>query len=108
MGKTRQKVASGTATDEIEAEHDHIAMLGRGRAQERLAVFLLALRQRWRDGDKVSAEVPVPMTRAVIADYLGLTAETVSWWKRSSFRENCQIIRTMVARMQRYRKSGRL
>lgn len=66
------------ATDEIEAEHDHIVMLGRRRPQERLAAFLLVLQHRWRNGEEVSAEVAIPMTRAVIADYLGLTIETVS------------------------------
>jgi CRP/FNR family transcriptional regulator len=66
------------ATDEIEAEHDHVVMLGRRRPQERMAAFLLVLQHRWLNGENVRPEVPIPMSRADIADYLGLTVETVS------------------------------
>jgi CRP/FNR family transcriptional regulator len=67
-----------TATDEIEAKHDHVVMLGRQRPQERMATFLLTLQSRWQGSGGPRSEVPIPMSRADIADFLGLTVETVS------------------------------
>lgn len=52
--------------------HGHATMLGRKTALERVAGFVLALAE---DGRTV---VPVGLTREQIADYLGLTLETVS------------------------------
>jgi CRP/FNR family nitrogen fixation transcriptional regulator len=53
---------------------EHVVMLGRQTAHERLAWFLLRVRDR-SGGD---AEIDVPMSRIDMADYLGLTIETVS------------------------------
>ena len=66
----------------IEASLDLVFTLGRRNATERIAAFLLHL----RDTQRESAETPpgphhawsIPMTRTDIADYLGLTIETVS------------------------------
>lgn len=70
------------ATDEIEALTDHIVLLGRKRAPQRLAAFLLMMSQRWNaDTDTANNNgtmVHLPMPRADIADHLGLTIETVS------------------------------
>lgn len=65
------------ATDEIEAQNDHLILLGRKRASERLATFLLMMNHRW-EHHQTDGVVHLPMSRSDIADYLGLTIETVS------------------------------
>jgi CRP/FNR family nitrogen fixation transcriptional regulator len=62
-----------TATNLQHAE-DHMLLLGRKTALERVAAFLLEM-----DGRLTAAGVmALPMCRRDIADYLGLTLETVS------------------------------
>ena len=53
---------------------NHLMLLGRCRANERMAAFLIDLAER--QGDDKS--VYLPMQRYDIADYLGMTFETVS------------------------------
>jgi CRP/FNR family transcriptional regulator len=67
-----------TATDEIEAQQEHITLLGRRRVGERLAAFLLVSNHRWPLNGGVNPAVSLPMTRADIADHLGQTVESVS------------------------------
>jgi CRP-like cAMP-binding protein len=57
------------------AAQNHVVMLGRQTAKERVVAFLLVLAERAhaRSGDALD----VPMCRQDIADYLGLTIETV-------------------------------
>jgi CRP/FNR family transcriptional regulator, nitrogen fixation regulation protein len=54
---------------------DHLVLLGRQTAMERVCSFLLSLQQRTgvREGDVLA----VPMSRQDLADYTGLTIETV-------------------------------
>jgi CRP/FNR family transcriptional regulator len=66
------------ATDEIESQHDHVILLGCKRPHERLAAFLLLMQQRWPVARGNGESAHIPMARADIADYLGLTVETVS------------------------------
>src|SRR6185295_10176910 len=54
---------------------DHLVMLGRQTAKERVASFLLLLAERSEAEEGEAFEVP--MSRQNIADYLGLTIETV-------------------------------
>jgi CRP-like cAMP-binding protein len=58
----------------LAATQEHVVMLGRQTAHERLAWFLLRVRER-SGGDR---DIDMPMSRIDIADYLGLTIETVS------------------------------
>lgn len=54
---------------------NHLTVVGRQTAKERVAAFLLLLSQRLStDGTRIT----VPMNRQDIADYLSLTMETVS------------------------------
>lgn len=66
------------ALREISGMQDHFMMLGRKSASEKLASFLCVLAERV--GTKLGAYVSVtlPMSRSDIADFLGLTTETVS------------------------------
>jgi len=58
----------------LRRSQDHVLTLGRRSAAERVASFLLDLAQRLGGRD----EIALPMSRQDIADYLGLTIETVS------------------------------
>jgi len=66
------------ATDELTAAQDQMLLLGRKTAEEKVASFLCRLADRIDLGETRGGEVPVPMTRSDIGDYLGLTVETVS------------------------------
>lgn len=63
---------------ELRAAQDQMLLLGRKTAIERFASFLLDLSARDRRAGGEGLEIQLPMTRAEIADYLGLTTETVS------------------------------
>lgn len=66
-----------TAT-ELAVAQDQMVLLGRKTASEKIASFLVMLSERaTRLGGK-DDEIDLPMTRTDIADYLGLTTETVS------------------------------
>jgi len=60
--------------DELAQAQERILVLGRRTPLEKVASFLLRIRQ-WHDEDR---QLHLPMTRHDIADYLGLTTETVS------------------------------
>lgn len=67
------------AAHELAAAQQQMVLLGRKNAAERLASFLLNLLcRRERLTGKDERQVDLPMNRLDIADYLGLTKETVS------------------------------
>lgn len=66
------------AFEEIAGMQDHFMMLGCKSAHERLASFLRVLASRAGKAIGQYTQVHVPMSRADIADFLGLTTETVS------------------------------
>jgi len=66
------------ATHELTLAQDHMMLLGRRTAEEKVVAFLLGMRERWAKLDRLSINVPLPMSRQDIADFLGLTIETVS------------------------------
>ena len=66
------------AANELVAAQDQILLLGRKTATEKLVSFILHLARRADAAGESSAAVGLPMTRMDIADYLGLTTETVS------------------------------
>ena len=68
----------GAALREISAMQDHFMMLGRKSSIEKLASFLQVLAERVGEPLGDFQQVALPMTRADIADFLGLTTETVS------------------------------
>ena len=71
-GDLRRRVVQALR-DELAAIRTQMMLLGRMNAAERLASFLLAVA-----GEHGHDSIELPMTRSDIADYLGLTIETVS------------------------------
>jgi CRP/FNR family transcriptional regulator len=66
------------SVEELAATQEQLVLLGRKHAEEKLVSFLLLLGQaQVRRGEPIEPIV-LPMNRSDIADYLGLTIETVS------------------------------
>ncbi len=67
------------ALDELDAARDWMILLGRKTAREKISTFLDLLARRGSVGDVPGTVVlDIPMTRDQIANFLGLTLETVS------------------------------
>jgi CRP/FNR family nitrogen fixation transcriptional regulator len=64
----------GMTASNLEHAENHMLLLGRKSSLERVAAFLLEMDRRLSGSDVMT----LPMTRQDIADYLGLTLETVS------------------------------
>jgi CRP/FNR family transcriptional regulator len=66
------------AAHELAAAQQQMVLLGRKSAAERMASFLIMLAEKAQRRLRETRFVELPMTRTDIADYLGLTKETVS------------------------------
>lgn len=66
------------ASREVVKDHEHLMLMGRKQAQERLAIFLRSLSERHRNLHRAPELLELPMSRHEIANYLGLVVETVS------------------------------
>jgi CRP/FNR family nitrogen fixation transcriptional regulator len=64
----------GMTTTNLQHAEDHMLLLGRKTSLERVAAFLLEMDKRLT----AAGVIALPMSRRDIADYLGLTLETVS------------------------------
>jgi CRP/FNR family nitrogen fixation transcriptional regulator len=71
-GRVERLVWAATAT-ELRRSQSHVLLLGRSTACEKVARFLMDIADRFR-GELVT----LPMSRQDMADYLGLTIETIS------------------------------
>jgi CRP/FNR family transcriptional regulator, anaerobic regulatory protein len=66
------------ASHELAAAQDQMMLLGRKSARERVVSFMLMLSDSAARHGRPSDPVALPMSRGEIADYLGLTIETIS------------------------------
>lgn len=65
-------------THELRESYRRTILVGRRDAAGRLAMFLALMAARLAPGTLDTHEVPLPMSRADIADFLGLSVESVS------------------------------
>ncbi len=77
MPRLERKLFSMAVKDLVAAQ-EQMLLLGRKTAKEKVASFLLKLSRRTELQRQPASPIALPMSRADIADYLGLTIETVS------------------------------
>jgi CRP/FNR family transcriptional regulator len=63
---------------DLAGAQEQMVLLGRRSAEEKVAILLIKWRERLAQIGPLAAITPLPMSRQDIADYLGLTIETVS------------------------------
>lgn len=80
------------AAHELTLAQEQMVVLGRRTAEEKIASFLIGMRNRYARIHGPSVHVPLPMTRLDIGDYLGLTVETVSRMMTKMAREKLIVI----------------
>jgi len=77
LPKLERRLFAMTHKDLVAAQ-EQMLLLGRKTAREKVATFLLGLARGQERQGQAPSPVALPMSRADIADYLGLTIETVS------------------------------
>ena len=98
--------------DELDAARDWMLLLGRKTAEEKVASFLYMLARRslmtgcHYKGTAGTAAFDLPLTRADMADYLGLTIETVS--RQLTRLKTANVIRLSTNRLIMVPDVGRL
>lgn len=65
-------------SSEISRAQNHIALINRNRAEVRIAALLLDIANRLQDRHQGTLNFELSMSRADMANYLGLTIETIS------------------------------
>ncbi len=73
-----QSYVQNLLSRELVRDQGVMLLLGRMQAEERVAVFLINLAQRFKTRGQSPNEFILPMVREDIGNYLGLTLETVS------------------------------
>ena len=68
----------GETAHELAAAQDQMLLLGRKTAKERVASFLMSLSRRAIKRRRPATPLDIPLSRTDMADFLGLTTETVS------------------------------
>jgi CRP/FNR family transcriptional regulator len=63
---------------ELKLAQDQMVIMGCHNALQKVASFLIGLRERWKLISGETVHIALPMTRQDIADFLGITVETVS------------------------------
>ena len=79
--KSDPRIALGfyeALSHELRAAHEHLLGVGQRGATEKLAVFLVMLSRRNEDRGRPAEMIHLTMDRIDIADFLGITIETVS------------------------------
>lgn len=66
------------AGQNIHRDHEHIEILGRRSADEKMAMFLHCLSERYHQLGRPNDHLVLPMSREDIGSYLGVVIETVS------------------------------
>lgn len=98
------------ALDELDSAREWMLLLGRKSAREKLATFLVILSRRGAAQGPVRGtqgiRVDLPLTREEMADYLGLTIETVS--RQISALKRAEVIRVEGRRSIYIRQLDRL
>jgi CRP/FNR family transcriptional regulator len=93
---------------ELSLAQDQMLLLGRRTAEEKVAAFLVNLQARYGRIGTTSVNVPLPMSRQDIADYLGLTIETVSRTLTRLAREKAIVIVPAGVRLLNLGRLGHL
>ncbi|MEQ1866010.1 MAG: helix-turn-helix domain-containing protein [Micropepsaceae bacterium] len=62
---------------QLSSMHDHVVSLGRKTAEERVCTLIVRMCELEHSGANAADAIALPMSRSEIADYLGLTLETV-------------------------------
>jgi CRP/FNR family transcriptional regulator len=66
------------ASHELSLAQEQMVIMGCHSALQKVAAFLIGLRERWRLISGEIVNIPLPMNRQDIADFLGISMETVS------------------------------
>ncbi len=97
-----------SAARELMLAQDQMLLLGRRTAEEKVAAFLIGWRDRLARIDDGRQSILLPMSRQDIADFLGLTIETVSRTLTRFEREKMLVIVTAGVRLLDVRRAETL